>query len=320
MTDISRLVADGMAITRIAAKLNISLLLVKEEIYKNNFQLKREIFDNSQIERIVRLYSDGVSAKSLAQKFSIRKERVQRWAAEQGLLRSKNESHRFTQFNETVFDAIDTPNKAYWLGFIYADGCNAPDVNTVRIGLKGSDDGHLKKAAIFFGLSEDKVTRKIRNDGADVTNLNLYSKHLCQRCTEVGVPKSKSLIAEYPLWLDKRLHRHFIRGVFDGDGSIKMASKTGEWNASFVGTENTIRAIVDIVENELSIHSYIAHVSDNNTWTSEVTGNQQVFRFCSWLYEGSDSSIYLDRKHERFLKLTEWIEKKLDRDARRRAA
>lgn len=317
MTEISQLVEDGLAITRIAARLNISSFLVKEEIVKNNLKLKKETFDNSQIERIVKLYSDGVSAKSLAQKFSIRKERIQKWVAQEGLLRSKNESHRFTPFNETIFDAIDTPSKAYWLGFIYADGCNAPDVNTVRIGLKGSDEIHLKKAAVFFGLSEDKVTRKIRNDGADVTNLNLYSKHLCQRCTEVGVPKAKSLIAMYPLWLEKSLHRHFIRGVFDGDGSIKVASKTGEWNASFVGTENTIRSITNIVQNELSIHSYIAHVSENNTWTSEITGNQQVFRFCSWLYSDIDDSIYLDRKHERFLKLKEWIEKKLEIDVRR---
>jgi hypothetical protein len=318
MTEISQLVEDGLAIKRIAAKLNIQISLVKEEIAKNNLQLKKETFDNSQIERIVKLYSEGVSAKSLAQKFSIRKERIQRWVKEQGFLRSKNESHRFTSFNENAFDVIDTPSKAYWLGFIYADGCNQPDTNTVSFGLKGSDEGHLKKMSVFFGLPEDRVTRKIRNDGADVASFKLYSKHLCERCTEVGVPRAKSLIVQYPLWLEKRLHRHFIRGVFDGDGCIKVASKTGEWNASFVGTENTIRVISGIVESELSIHSYIAHVSENNTWTSEITGNQQVFRFCSWLYEDVDSSIYLDRKHERFLKLKAWLEGKEDRAEARR--
>jgi hypothetical protein len=85
MTELSQLVEDGLAINRIAAKLNISISLVKEEIEKNNIQLKKETFDNSQIERIVRLYSEGVSAKSLAQKFSIRKERIQRWANDHGL-------------------------------------------------------------------------------------------------------------------------------------------------------------------------------------------------------------------------------------------
>lgn len=48
------------------------------------------------------------------------------------------------KFNENYFDVIDTSEKAYWLGFLYADGAvSSGSKNTVELSLKASDVKHL---------------------------------------------------------------------------------------------------------------------------------------------------------------------------------
>ena len=55
-----------------------------------------------------------------------------------------------TKFNENVFDSIDTEEKAYWLGFIFADGYISLKGNSFELSLKGSDSEHLDKFNKFM--------------------------------------------------------------------------------------------------------------------------------------------------------------------------
>jgi len=61
-----------------------------------------------------------------------------------------------TKFNENYFDVIDNPDKAYWLGFLYADGAISSNNNTVELSLKSSDIKHLEKFRDNLGFSKDK--------------------------------------------------------------------------------------------------------------------------------------------------------------------
>ena len=57
--------------------------------------------------------------------------------------------------NEHFFDTIDTQEKAYWLGFLFADGNVSNISNTVSISLKGDDIAHLEKFKIFINASNN---------------------------------------------------------------------------------------------------------------------------------------------------------------------
>lgn len=58
------------------------------------------------------------------------------------------------KFNEHIFDNIDTEEKAYWLGFIFADGyissLNAKYKNVFELSLSIKDLNHIKKFNSFM--------------------------------------------------------------------------------------------------------------------------------------------------------------------------
>lgn len=300
---IKEMVELGYSVSRIAKILGKDKKDVKKEAER--YELKKEEFSDDKIDYICELYKGGVSAKNLGIKYSIDKRRVQRWVKERGELRSLEDSHRVTYFNEHKMDRIDTPAKAYWLGFFYADAYNGDLVNTFNITLQGSDIDHVKKIARFFELPEEKVYRHRTKTGIDTSNIKLYSKYLCNKMTELGCPRAKSLIITYPKWLEEGLHSHFIRGLFDGDGCLTLREKQKEWKWSYVGTRDICDEICNIININLDIvrSPYSISKDGKNTYAVEITGNEQILKMCDWLYDGSDEEIRLERKHEKYLGL-----------------
>jgi hypothetical protein len=134
-----------------------------------------------------------------------------------------------------VFNNIDTEEKAYWLGFIYADGTNGKNNNLFRISLSIKDEQHilLFKKCIE---SEHKITYAETNDpfgygGGEVYKsaiLSISSKEISQALKKLGINGNKTTYSQLPQ-IDEKFWSHFIRGYFDGDGSITYSiGKTGK--------------------------------------------------------------------------------------------
>lgn len=307
---IKQMVADGFACRSIATHYQISPEDMAQVIKDNDFTLERVIFTEDAIPTIKRLYSEGVSAKQLGLKFGIDKRRIQKWAKEDGFLRNKNESHRMFVFNEHIFDLIDTPEKAYWLGFLYADVYNYTDKrHFLRLHLKSTDINHLKKFCQFMNYDEKQIkhlsyTDKNTNKTYYSVRVTMNSIHLTDQLTKLGCMQAKSLIITYPDWLDESLHLHFIRGVFDGDGSLKSRDSkdnTTEWNWSIAGTKELVSKIKDLFYNQHDILLQLRHHAPDpatNTWVIESSGNLKVQQICALLFK--DATVYLDRKHQQY--------------------
>lgn len=140
------MVEDGFAVRKIAEKLNTTSEEIIKVVELNKFLLKLEPFTDASKSHIIGLYKAGVSAKALGIKYGIGKRKVQNWAKEIGILRDRNASHRMHFCNEHIFDIIDTPEKAYWLGFLYADAYNEQTYNhSISLNLKSSDIDHMYK-------------------------------------------------------------------------------------------------------------------------------------------------------------------------------
>jgi len=303
---IKQMVEDGFAIKRIAGILQAPTKEIKQIILQNEWKIVKENFSNDKIIYICDLYDQGVSAKSLGIKYSIDKRRIQKWANENNILRNRASSHRFTEFNQNIFDIIDSPEKAYWLGFLYADAYNSNTNNTVSLSLQISDLTHLQKLAIFIELPITKITYTKTKEDYEYYTLKMYSKHLCETLNKNGCPQAKSFIIKYPEWLLPELTVSFIRGMFDGDGSL-CRRENGEWKWSLATTKECGESIQQIVLDQLKLIINLRYISktNNNTYELESNGNIKVLKLAEWLYKNADKSIRLDRKYQKYLDLIE---------------
>ena len=126
------------------------------------------------------------------------------------------------KFDNTVFDCIDTEEKAYWLGFIFADGYISSRDNGFELSLKGSDIEHLHKFNKFMEHNKDNVKLGEAKNG-DKTFLRcrwgITNKHLWNTLNNLGCTPRKSLTLQFPN-ISEELEIPFIRGYFDGDGCL----------------------------------------------------------------------------------------------------
>ena len=206
----------------------------------------------------------------------------------------KERGHRLESFNINIFDNIDTEEKAYWLGFIFADGYVSNEYRS-EISLKRSDFEHLYKFTNFIDCNREISIDKYR------CRFSFGSKHTVKRLIELGCVPRKSLVLKFPK-IDISLYRHFIRGYFDGDGSITVSSREDVfYNQAILasGSESFIISIIDIIKNSiLPEYNQIPYKSKNANIYSITFKNKYFYTFMDWLYK--DATIYLDRKYRRY--------------------
>lgn len=123
---------------------------------------------------------------------------------------------RLYAVDETFFDKIDTEEKAYWLGFITADGCVDNRGFAFSITIQKSDRDHLKK---FKKIIESQhPIRTIENTSI----LSIGSQKLVRALIRLGVTPCKSYTVHPCKDIPIGLTRYYWRGLLDGDGSITI--------------------------------------------------------------------------------------------------
>ena len=207
--------------------------------------------------------------------------------------------------NEQYFDRIDSEDKAYFLGLLYADGCNFPKNRVVVINLQEKDKDILDKFKQKLNYEKPLIYvdySKSHPNWQNQYKLHLNSKHMSNRLIELGCIPEKSLILKFPSsnQVPNNLLQHFIRGYFDGDGCIYI-SKDNIITCSFCSTKDFCLDL-QLFLKQININSSLNCVKNNNiTKTISISGNLQNKRFLNWLYK--DSTIYLDRKYQKYLSI-----------------
>ena len=218
--------------------------------------------------------------------------------------KSQSELQRKYNIDETFFDVIDTEEKAYFLGFLYADGYNNTDRNSVSLSLKESDKDILIRLNNLIQPDKPlqyvefkKETRWYKNP-SNQYRLVIANKHISERLTELGCCKNKTHTITFPSeeQVPKHLQRHFIRGYFDGDGCVSNRV------FSMVGTEWFLITVQEIMIDELGITKtkfYKRHKKRENNITSiRYCGSGNLRKIKDWFY--IDATVFLDRKYQKF--------------------
>lgn len=214
--------------------------------------------------------------------------------------RQRSVRHGNHIYNENCFEEIDTEEKAYWLGFLLADGNMDLRRNRVSLEIGQIDIDHLKKLKLFYDCDYNISTRE--RNGHTTASLRVSSKKMIKDLLRIGfVPNKtyemKSIIEKIP----KDLRIHFLRGLFDGDGGL-TASKANDCNIYLSGLHKIVKDFTDyfnIDKNRISKREvtgekrkYDYHARVN------LGGNRQCMRILDELYE--DANIYLNRKYKKY--------------------
>lgn len=275
-----------------------------------NFQeLHRKQYE-ARFKNVEEMYLDGMSPSQIAKALHLRFANITKYLRELGY-EVLADGRKYT-FNYDYFEIIDTEEKAYWLGFLYADGCvgkNRKDKNGehpgcgVSLGLKLSDEEHIDKFIKAVGFNGNKKYKEIHlNDKIFYScEMSLNSVKMADDLIRLGCVPRKSLILKFPTkeQVPDEFLFHFIRGYVDGDGTIGKQYKQHKTlhmypRLGICSNEQFLEGLLDRTgwKRNMIRHDSRSHACGIG-WTSR--------EYLDLLYK--DATIYLDRKYELYLEI-----------------
>lgn len=201
------------------------------------------------------------------------------------------------KINKNIFEVINTEEKAYWLGFLYADGYVGLTDNRVELTLQLSDVNHIKKFKTFLNSDCKISTNSYRS------RLSIKDEKIKKDLINLGCTPQKSLTLKFPTddKIPKELIRHFIRGYFDGDGSLCVTEKTK--SIDILGTYDFLYQLC-LESNIATSKIYVSKSKSNKVFRIVLGSRLDLYNFSKYIYD--DCNIYLDRKYGKFKKLMEY--------------
>ncbi len=261
-------------------------------------------------EKIINDYLSGKSTLEIAKELNVSIITIQRRLKGKVVFRTNTDRSKYN-YNRQYFKQINTPDKAYWLGVLMADGCISSNLKYVILGVKYSDKEWVEQFVKY--LKGNMKVNKVKTNTVSKEGNLLYSARLNISCKEMAIDLSqygviprkscKEIIPD----IEEKYIRDFIRGYFDGDGSISFQSyKDKKYPLfSFMGSFEVVSFVKRLFTSlfnlkDIKIHK---HHKDRNkspyTWAKTGKEVQQIY---DYLYY-KDNIPCLQRKKNKFEEL-----------------
>lgn len=265
--------------------------------------MKHKYIPENIRKEICEKYLQGISIKKLRAYYHTSYPFVKEILSENSINLRPNTPPLHTKytFNDKYFDIINTEEKAYFLGLLYADGCNSNNTITLQLHEKDIELVRKFKEAI---QSTSPIHHMMAQSGSPHVRLAISNKYLSESLTKAGCFSRKSLTLRFPTeeQVPKHLIHHFIRGYFDGDGHIGMRSlKNGGICKVFniVSTKNFLNGVLNFFRgNGLKTKVMAKKTSNSKAFILCLEGKYKVSKIFSLLYE--NATFFLKRKFDVF--------------------
>ena len=273
---------------------------------------------------VIEMYLNGIPRKEISKKYGYKTE-----STVSGIIKDYKKSKGLNtldqisnsgivrkgkyDFDQTYFKKIDSVDKAYFFGLLCADGSIGKTKKEIKISLQEDDKNILE--LFNKSLKTDKPLRCIKNNSIynrkTQWSLCIEKVKVWKNLLELGMNPNKTEKFEIPLKnIPENLLHHFLRGFFDGDGSItNTKSRTYKYAAfSFSGTKELIEQIREILNKNIgiSINKTISKRYKNKNTNSGYSilfgGNGISKKFYDYIYKDC-GEFYLKRKKLKFEKL-----------------
>lgn len=234
------------------------------------------------INNIEQKFLEGKTITEIHKELNLDRDAISRHLKKLGYNTARN------PINQNIFEKIDNEEKAYWLGFLYADGYISKN-NQIEVSLQLSDINHLQKLKKFLNTNTKISTDDHR------CRLLFCSKKISNDLAKLGCVNNKSLILTFPTkeQVSDEFLLPFIRGYVDGDGCISYIPPRITF--SITSTKNFLEGMIQRTNwNKELIGYYQSGKAITMRTRKKLTKN-----ILHSLYD--NCNIYLDRKYEKFL-------------------
>lgn len=310
---------DGESVSSIAKILGVSASCIKGYLRENDSELRVEMNSHTEKEKSIikipewisqaeTLYREGTPYYKIAKIVGANRKTVSYYLRQKGFESNQKyvrhvdtaKLRKYDYSFENIFNSIDTPEKAYWLGLLYADGDISAAKNTISLNLKEADYEHLVAFKSFLGAG-NKIAKKKKVEGDKEYieyRIGLDSSIMKNDLIRQGCCPRKTFKILFPTCDQVPVHllSHFVRGYYDGDGSIERGSNTKPSGVfELLGTEEFLIGFMKWT----GLH----HNSVNGFKHSDIKRVAYSGRFARLIFEKiyDNANFYLKRKHDQYL-------------------
>lgn len=241
------------------------------------------------------MYKEGMSIAAISKELGVKRQSLSKRLKEKYDLEILPDGKKKVDSN--YFKNIDSEDKAYWLGFFFADGY-VSSANSIELCLKESDKDHILK--FKESIKSNHVVGKKKNilngKAFYAYRISISDSDLSKDLKELGCINNKSLTCRFPL-LNKELIPSFIRGFFDGDGTLYFDNRYNKMNPKCefsCGSIDFVNELKGILKNYYDIDSNL--YTDRNIYSLRISGKNNNMKFLDLIYK--DANIKLDRKYK----------------------
>lgn len=250
-------------------------------------------FWDTQKDKVIKMYVEqNLSCNKIAKEYKCDPSTISRQLNRWNIPKRERYNALYT-LDENYFEQIDNEEKAYWIGVLLSDGHLSKN-GVLMLYMKDLDVIEKFKSCI-------KAEQPIKVDKYGTPGICITSKIQTEHLRRMGFHNRKSWhidIQKILSFIPKDLTRHFLRGVFDGDGSIKIYNydylKKLQYHFAITGTLE----VAQFVKHFLNITNSKLVQEGPYTYTCRTRDIEKIKEIYNVLY--TDATVYMERKYNTF--------------------
>lgn len=251
--------------------------------------------------QLIEKYKSGQSLSSLAREYEISSYKVKQFLKSNGInIRNRNQQNFFSNqqrsksVNDNYFSSIDSPTKAWILGFLAADGCVYKDRNLIKITLSSVDRDILIDIKNELEIVRD-VQDSITNKGFAISTLSWSSFQMKKDLEKFNITPRKTYKKLSFANIPEEFKLSYILGYFDGDGCLRKDGRFEICAYSSFLLEEFATFLNPILNTSVKVYSHPSRANYYTITYSYKKANELLEK----LY-GNNSKLFLKRKYDSF--------------------
>jgi hypothetical protein len=274
---------------------------------------------------ILSRYNQGESSIKIAKDYNVNYETILKIIRfYKNPIRKCGKSNKIYHFNENYFEKINSEDKAYFLGFVLADGYVSKNGLTISLQLA---DKHILEEFIKHINGNNKILEYHNKNSTygkqSYCRLDLNSQKIKNDLNILGLNNNKTNIVSVPD-IPQNLKHHFWRGVMDGDGWISLYKTTPKYinnkTKKITFYREKLICEVGLCGHINTINSFSIFLQENGLSHNRINKIKSIFRvkimkdnlkFLDLIYSDYNTDLCLKRKYSKYLEYSKYFKNKL---------